>query len=110
MEASPAKFLVIIPPSFYAAAQKGTHIFVRPGVKTKGINGFKVDLPSRYARRWFHIVGGFRGKFIGSPLGAPRTEVGFRPMPRYFFNTRIGDELISDPEGEELPNPDRAWE
>jgi hypothetical protein len=32
------------------------------------------------------------------------------PMPRYFFNTRIGDELISDPEGEELRNPDRAWE
>jgi hypothetical protein len=31
-------------------------------------------------------------------------------MPRYFFNTRIGDELIADPEGEELPDPDRAWE
>jgi hypothetical protein len=31
-------------------------------------------------------------------------------MPRYFFNTRIGDELIVDPEGEELKNPDRAWE
>ena len=34
-------------------------------------------------------------------------------MPKYFFNTRIGvigDELISDPEGEELRNPDRAWE
>jgi hypothetical protein len=31
-------------------------------------------------------------------------------MPRYFFNTRIGDELIADPEGEELQNPDRAWE
>ena len=31
-------------------------------------------------------------------------------MPRYFFNTRIGDELILDPEGEELRNPDRAWE
>ena len=31
-------------------------------------------------------------------------------MPRYFFNTRIGDELISDPEGEELRNPDRVWE
>ena len=31
-------------------------------------------------------------------------------MPRYFFNTRIGDELIADPEGEELKNPDRAWE
>ncbi len=31
-------------------------------------------------------------------------------MPRYFFNTRIGQELISDPEGEELRDPDRAWE
>jgi hypothetical protein len=31
-------------------------------------------------------------------------------MPRYFFNTRIGDELISDPEGEQLRSPDRAWE
>jgi hypothetical protein len=31
-------------------------------------------------------------------------------MPRYFFNTRIGGELISDPDGEELRNPDRAWE
>ena len=31
-------------------------------------------------------------------------------MPRYFFNTRIGDELIDDPEGEELRDPDRAWE
>ena len=31
-------------------------------------------------------------------------------MPRYFFHTRIGDELISDPEGEELRNADRAWE
>ena len=31
-------------------------------------------------------------------------------MPRYYFNTRIGDELIDDPEGEELRNPDRAWE
>jgi hypothetical protein len=31
-------------------------------------------------------------------------------MPRYFFNTRIGHDLISDPEGEDLRNPDRAWE
>jgi hypothetical protein len=31
-------------------------------------------------------------------------------MPRYFFNTRIGDDLIPDPEGEELRNPDHAWE
>jgi hypothetical protein len=31
-------------------------------------------------------------------------------MPRYFFNTRIGDQLIVDPDGEDLRNPDRAWE
>ena len=31
-------------------------------------------------------------------------------MPRYFFNTRIGDELIADPEGEELRDADCAWE
>jgi hypothetical protein len=31
-------------------------------------------------------------------------------MQRYFFNTRIGDELIADFEGEELPDADRAWE
>ena len=31
-------------------------------------------------------------------------------MPRYFFNARIGDELIPDPEGEELRDSDRAWE
>ena len=31
-------------------------------------------------------------------------------MPRYYFHTRIGDELIADPEGEELRNPDSAWE
>ncbi len=31
-------------------------------------------------------------------------------MPRYFFNTRIGKELIVDPDGENLRDPDRAWE
>jgi len=31
-------------------------------------------------------------------------------MPRYFFNTRIGAELVSDTDGEVLRNPDRAWE
>src|ERR1700688_2240665 len=44
-----------------------------------------------------------------APVRSPQ-QPGFWPMPRYFFNTRIGDELISDPEGEELRNPDRAWE
>jgi hypothetical protein len=31
-------------------------------------------------------------------------------MPRYFFNTRIGDDLIPDSEGAELRDPDHAWE
>jgi len=31
-------------------------------------------------------------------------------MPRYFFNTRIGDDLIPDPEGADLRDPDHAWE
>ncbi|KIZ36071.1 MULTISPECIES: hypothetical protein [Rhodopseudomonas] len=31
-------------------------------------------------------------------------------MPRYYFNTKIGNELILDPEGEELRDPDHAWE
>jgi hypothetical protein len=37
-------------------------------------------------------------------------QPGGLPMPRYFFNARIDDELIPDPEGEELRDPDRAWE
>jgi hypothetical protein len=31
-------------------------------------------------------------------------------MPRYFFNTRIGDDLIPDAEGEELRDADQAWD
>lgn len=31
-------------------------------------------------------------------------------MPRYFFNTRLGDEVVDDPDGELLRNPDHAWE
>lgn len=31
-------------------------------------------------------------------------------MPRYFFNTRIGRDLIPDPEGEELRDADQAWD
>lgn len=31
-------------------------------------------------------------------------------MPRYFFNTRIGGDLISDDEGADLRDPDQAWE
>ncbi len=31
-------------------------------------------------------------------------------MPRYFFNTRIGGDLIPDKEGADLRDPDHAWE
>jgi hypothetical protein len=31
-------------------------------------------------------------------------------MPRFFFNTRIGDDTIPDVEGEELRDADHAWE
>ncbi len=31
-------------------------------------------------------------------------------MPRYFFNTRLGEEVVDDPDGEVLRNPDHAWE
>jgi hypothetical protein len=31
-------------------------------------------------------------------------------MPRYFFHTRLGNDLVTDPDGEELRDPDHAWE
>jgi hypothetical protein len=31
-------------------------------------------------------------------------------MPRFFFNTRIGDDIIPDVEGEELRDADHAWQ
>lgn len=31
-------------------------------------------------------------------------------MPRYFFNTRIGDDWVADPDGTDLPDADAAWE
>ena len=30
-------------------------------------------------------------------------------MPRYYFHTRIDDEVIRDPDGAELRDPDHAW-
>ncbi|MEE7504303.1 DUF6894 family protein [Methylobacterium sp. C33D] len=30
-------------------------------------------------------------------------------MPRYFFHTQIGADVISDPTGIELRDPDAAW-
>jgi hypothetical protein len=77
----------------YAAPQKGTHSIVRPGVKPK------IDQQVQNCTADPSLI---------SQLTLNRS--GCRPMPRYFFNTRIGDQLIPDPEGEELRNPDRAWE
>ena len=31
-------------------------------------------------------------------------------MPRYFFNTHIGEDIITDLNGEELRDPDHAWD
>lgn len=31
-------------------------------------------------------------------------------MPRYFFNVRIGADLIPDTDGRDLRDPDQAWE
>lgn len=31
-------------------------------------------------------------------------------MPRYFFNTRIGNDLVTDDNGVELRDPDHAWD
>ncbi|WP_342165813.1 DUF6894 family protein [Methylobacterium sp. SD21] len=31
-------------------------------------------------------------------------------MPRYFFHTHIGEDVIVDPEGRELDDPDAAYE
>jgi hypothetical protein len=31
-------------------------------------------------------------------------------MPRYFFNVHIGKDILSDPEGQELRDPDQAWD
>lgn len=31
-------------------------------------------------------------------------------MPRYFFHTHVGDDVVIDPDGRELDSPDAAWE
>jgi hypothetical protein len=52
--------------------------------------------------------GGVRRSLVPQSKALKRSGSG--AMPRYFFNTRIGSELIPDPEGEDLRNPDRAWQ
>ena len=31
-------------------------------------------------------------------------------MPRYFFNVSLDDHVLPDPEGQDLRDPDAAWE
>ncbi len=31
-------------------------------------------------------------------------------MPRYLFNVHIGEDILSDPEGQDLRDADQAWE
>ena len=31
-------------------------------------------------------------------------------MPKYFFNIHIGEDVLSDPEGQSLRDADQAWE
>ncbi|MBJ6124336.1 DUF6894 family protein [Microvirga splendida] len=31
-------------------------------------------------------------------------------MPRYFFNVQIGQDILPDPDGQELRDADQAWE
>jgi hypothetical protein len=86
---------------------KGVHDFVRQDVQIQSAFAFDRMLTSGRTRQAH-----FRKELVRCRLFLTLSlqPKGLRPMPRYFFNTRIGDELISDPEGEDLRNPDRAWE
>lgn len=33
-----------------------------------------------------------------------------KTMPRYFFNVHIGSDVLGDPDGQDLRDPDQAWE
>jgi hypothetical protein len=45
---------------------------------------------------------------MGASGHSPAAVVMF--MPRYFFNVSLEEHLLPDPEGQELPDPDAAWE
>jgi hypothetical protein len=79
------------------------------GSKQREINGFGVACNGPKADVDAAGLGRLRTRSCGFAGRGPK-ESQSSLMPRYFFNTRIGDELISDPDGEELRNPDRAWE
>jgi hypothetical protein len=82
--------------------------------KQRGIKRFAIA--SKATNPDFSVIGALLAfdkelvKFASRPPVAGAPPELLPPMPRYFFNTRIGDELISDPDGEVLRDPDRAWE
>jgi hypothetical protein len=98
----------------YAAARKEfTELCGRSWSKQRGIKRFAVVCIATHTD--FGVDGTLTVpdkelvRFTGFGLrGHYRNR--FPPMPRYFFNTRIENELITDPEGEVLRDPDRAWE
>jgi hypothetical protein len=49
----------------------------------------------------------YRATYQAGPV--PTSSCKAMLMPRYFFNTRIGADLISDPKGMVLRDPDHAW-
>ena len=43
-------------------------------------------------------------------LGSQSASMQKEAMPKYFFNIHIGEDVLSDPEGQFLRDPDQAWE
>jgi hypothetical protein len=43
-------------------------------------------------------------------IGIYRSKFKVEVMPRYFFNVHIGDDALVDPDGQDLRDPDQAWE
>jgi hypothetical protein len=89
------------------------HRIVRLAVKPKTDQWVQSPIAHSGHLTWTDLIGRIADKeLVGSRRSATSAlnRSGILAMPRYFFNTRIGDELISDPEGEELRNPDRAWQ
>jgi hypothetical protein len=86
--------------------------FPKFGHKALSINDFRPAGPNNQVPTRFGAERELNNKVLVScppwaKAGPPDRR--YSPMPRYFFNTRIGNELILDPEGEELRDPDHAW-
>jgi hypothetical protein len=77
-----------------------------------GIRDESTAVDSRQSRRARHNVGcrNRSGSAQAFEQVVPHPSCKAMLMPHYFFNTRIGTNLISDPKGAELRDPDHAWE